>query len=76
MVLLPAIRAPEWYISKISPWNGTTKEMNQHYHHHQPAHTYTPILLSLLMWLQASAQPFLVLGILTTALAVGHHDFS
>ncbi|GAB5036883.1 chlorophyll synthase [Nannochloropsis oceanica] len=25
---------------------------------------------------QASAQPFLVLGILTTALAVGHHDFS
>ncbi|TFJ80535.1 hypothetical protein NSK_008111 [Nannochloropsis salina CCMP1776] len=25
---------------------------------------------------QASAQPFLVLGILTTALAVGHHDFA
>jgi chlorophyll synthase len=25
---------------------------------------------------QASAQPFLVFGILATALCVGHHDFS
>ena len=37
-----------------------------------PPPTYPPIYLPL----QASAQPFLVLGILTTALAVGHHDFS